>query len=147
MAGYVYAPEAKIDAEDMEAIKRVARDYWEAWYTGDPERMGRCLHPEWNCQGLVHRVVDERTDYIAPELITRSEQIQLTAAGLGVIDPEEWIVEIDVLAATHHLAAVKTVGKGMIDILNLMKFPEGWRVIQTIWTLEGGLLANATTDI
>jgi hypothetical protein len=147
VAGYVYAPNPEVDSSDIEAIKNVSRDYWESWYTGDAELMGRCLHPEWDCQGLIHRIVDERTDYIASEVITRSEQLQLTEAGLGVIDQEDWIVEIDVLAATHHLAAVKTVGKGMIDFLHLMKFPEGWRVIQTIWTLEGGVIANATTDI
>lgn len=147
MAGYVYAPNAEIDPDEMKAIESVARDYCESWYTGDAESMALCLHPEWDNFGLVNRVIDSRTQYIDTEHLTHSQQVQLTGTGAGVADPGDRPIEITLLTAKHHLASVKVVLKGMTDLLHLIRFPEGWRIVHTIWTLEGGVIANATTDI
>ena len=147
MAGYVYAPEAELDSAEMRAIEKVSRDYWEAWYAGDAERMRACLHPDWDSLGLVRRIVDDRTEYTDTERLTQSQQVELTGRGVGQADPDDRIFEIEVLAATHHLASVKTKGKGMTDLLHLIRFPDGWRIVHTIWTLDGGLIANASTDM
>ena len=147
MAGYVYAPDAELDSLQISAIEEVSRDYWEAWYSGDAELMERCLHPDWDNWGLVHRILDTRTEYVDTERLTRSQQVELTRTGIGGASPEERVIEVTVLAATHHLASVKTVGRGMTDFLHLIRFPEGWRIVHTIWTLEGGVIANASTDI
>lgn len=62
-------------------------------------------------------------------------------------DPEDRRIEVTVLMPKHHLASVKVVLKGMTDLLHTIRFPERWRVVHTIWTLEGGVIANATTDV
>ncbi len=147
MAGYVYAPNAEVDPREMEEIEAVSRDYCEAWYAGDAERMARCLHRERDNFRLVNRVIDTRADFIDTEHITHSQFVQLTGTGAGVADPGDRPMEITVLAATHHLASVKVVSEGMTDLNHLIRFPEGWRIVHTVWTLEGGVIANATTDI
>jgi hypothetical protein len=147
MAGYVYAPNAELDPGEVKAIESVARDYCEAWYTGDAERMALCLHPEWDNFGLVNRVIDTRTQYVDTEHLTHSQQVQLTGTGAGVADPKDRRIEITVLTAKHHLASVKVVLTDMTDLLHLIRFPEGWKIVHTVWTLEGGVIANATTDI
>lgn len=147
MAGFVYAPDAVLDSSEIEAIESVSRSYWEAWYTGDADRMRGCVHPDWDNWGLVRRIIDTRTEYIDTELITRSQFLELVGRGVGYSDPNDRFVEVEVLVATHHLASVRTVGNGMIDLLHLIRFPEGWRIVHTIWSLEGGVIANATTDI
>lgn len=146
MAGHVYAPDATVSSDDLDSIAQVARDYWEAWYSGDAGRMERCLHPDLDKRALVRRLLDTRTEYIASDLTTRSAMVALTESGLGLSEHEEPPVEITVLAAFHHLASVRADGEGMTDLLHLMKFPEGWRIVHAVWTLHGGVIANATYD-
>lgn len=35
-----------LQQQDLAAITRAAMDYAEGWYTGDPDRMRRALHPD-----------------------------------------------------------------------------------------------------
>lgn len=34
----------------------------------------------------------------------------------------------------------------MVDYLHLMRFPDGWKIVQSVWCLEGGVVANLTSD-
>lgn len=43
-----------LSPDQREAIERAARDYYEGWFEGDPERLARCLHPK-----LAKRNVDQ----------------------------------------------------------------------------------------
>lgn len=146
MPGHVYAPNVDLGPEDLEAVEEVSRGYWQAWYTGDVELMGRCLHPELDKRALVRRVLDKRAELIDSDLTTRSGMLGLTEAAVGQTDNEDRNIEITVLAALHHLASVRASGNGMTDLLHLMKFPEGWRIVHSIWTLDGGTIATATYD-
>lgn len=146
MPGYVYAPNTDLEQDDLSAVEEVSRKYWEAWYTGDVELMRQCLHPDLDKRSLVRLVLDSRAALINSDLTTRSTMLDLTRAGVGETDTEDQSIEITVLAALHYLASVKASGNGMTDLLHLMKFPEGWRIIHSVWTLDGGVIANATYD-
>jgi hypothetical protein len=43
-----------LSPDQLEAIEQAARDYYEGWFEGDPERLARCLHPK-----LAKRNVDQ----------------------------------------------------------------------------------------
>jgi len=145
--GYVHAPDAELDSADIEAIERAASEYWEAWYTGDTERLRATLHPDFELRGLARRILDTRTNYIATDVVTQSELVYLAGLGLGLTDPEKRLSEVTVLAATHYVASVKTVGEGQTHLLHLMRLPEGWKIVGAIFSHEGGVIPNQTFDI
>ena len=147
MAGFVYAPDAELGPADIEEIERVSRDLWRAWYEADGDLMRRCVHPELDGRGLTRRIIDSRTEFIAPDLITQSELVKMTEAGVGASESEEAAIDVGVLAATHHVASVKTVGNGQTNLFHLLRFPEGWRIVHAVWTLDGGVISNSTTDV
>ena len=51
-----------------------------------------------------------------------------------------------VLAATHHLASAEVISAEMIDLLHLVRMPEGWRIIHALWTILGGGIMTASSD-
>ena len=147
MAGFVYAPDAELDPAEIEEIERVSRDLWRAWHQADGDLMQRCVHPDLDARGLTRKVIDSRTELIAPDVLTRSELVVMTEAGVGATELEGASVDVTVLAATHHVASAKTVGNGQTNLFHLMRFPEGWRIVHAVWAFDGGVIPNSTTDI
>lgn len=147
MAGYVYAPDVELDEAELEAIASVARDLWEAWYTGDADTMQRCFHPDFYSHELVRKVIDSRTEFIATDSLPLTELVEMTGAGVGLADPGDREVQVTVLDATHHLASVKTVEANQTHFFHLIRFPEGWKIVQAIHTHNGGVIPNQTFDI
>ena len=146
MAGYEYMPEVEANDEEVAEIRGACLDYIESWYTADADRMRRCLHPALDKRGLVRRRIDTRAEFVAPAPTTASALIELTELGVGRTPPEERHVEITVLSTRHHLASAQVESAYMFDLLQLMRFPDGWKIVQSIWTLKGGVIANVTTD-
>lgn len=147
MAGYEYATATEPTPEDLEGIRETSLDYIESWYTADADRMRHCLHPDLAKHGLVRQVIDTRTERIALSPTTAHALVEMTAAGVGRTEPADRFVDVEILAATHHLASTRVVSMHMIDMLQLMKFPEGWKIVHSIWGLKGGVIANETTDV
>ena len=146
MNGHVYAPEVEPDSTDIDAIHNACLDYIESWYDADPNRMRGCLHPDLDKRGMVRRIIDTRADEFATQPMTASWLLRLTELGLGTSDPDDRPIEITILDSIHHLASVKVIGNGFVDLLHLMKFPDGWKITQSSWSLTGGIVANMTTD-
>ena len=146
MAGHVYAPDREASGEERAAIEAVCREYAEAWYTADETRMRHCLHPDLDKRGMVRRIVDDRAEFYSPNLISAATMVELTGAGVGETEPEERRINITILATSHHLAAARVDTRHMTDLLHLMRFPAGWKILHSIWTLDGGVIANNTTD-
>ena len=148
MPGHVYQPDAIPDAAELQAVENVCRDVWRAWYSGDAELTERCFHPDADGQGLVRRVIDTRTEFIAMNPVRTSQVIETTRLGLGVADPAEHVIEVTVLDVTHYAASAKTISRGQrTHYFHLLRFPEGWRIVQTIWANPGGVIPNQTTDL
>lgn len=147
MAGFVYAPDAKLDPAEIDEIERVSRDLWRAWHQADGDLMQRCVHPDLDARGLTRKVIDSRTEFIAPDVITQSDLVVMTEAGVGAASLEGAAVDVTVLAATHHVASVKTAGNGQTNLFHLMRFPEGWRIVHAVWAFNGGVISTSTTDV
>ena len=147
MGGYIYAPDAEPGSADIDAIHNACLDYIEGWYTADPDRMRRSLHPDYDQRGMVRRVIDTRAEIFTTQPMTATGMIRLTELGVGRTDPDDRRIEVEILEATHHLASTKVTAHHAIDLLHLMKFPEGWKIVQSTWSLADGVVANMTTDV
>ena len=146
VAGYEYMPDIDASEEERSAIRAACLDYIESWYSQDAERMRGCLHPDLDKRGLVRRRIDTRAELIAPATTTASGLIELTELGVGRTPPDDRLAEITILTTRHHLASAEVESAHMYDLLQLMRLPDGWKIVQSIWTLKGGVIANVTTD-
>ncbi len=146
MSGYVYAPDVEPTPKEREAIIATCLDYVESWYDADEARMRRCLHPDLDKRGMVRHIIDTRAELVGPELTSASMMLELTRAGVGRPAADERLAEVAILVVRHHLASALVESNGMVDLLHLMRFQDGWKIVQSIWTLDGGVIANVTGD-
>ncbi len=119
-------------ADDRVEVERIARDYIESWYTADPARMARALHPD-----LVKRRV-EALPYgqQAIENVSRDDMIEMTRNGGGSgTPPGQRNISVEVLDISGEIAAVKTVTSQYVDILSMAKIRGQWVIVNVLWRL------------
>lgn len=127
-------PALAAETEDEAEIKAAALDYLMGWYTGDPERMERALHPD-----LAKRVVRadpegkrDRVDHMSALTL-----VQLTRSGYGKKVPiEERVAEITILDRYGNAAVVKAVARDWVDYLQIGKVDGEWKIINVLWEMK-----------
>jgi hypothetical protein len=120
-------------ATDEQLILAAVADYVEGWFDGDAERIGRALHPE-----LVKRARGiEGDDPDALETLTRQDMVDATADGVGVReDAPDRQIDVTVAYRTADIASATCLCHRYVDLLHLVKMPEGWRIVNAAWTLR-----------
>jgi hypothetical protein len=118
-------------AADSAAIRATALDYVEGWYEGNPERMGRALHPE-----LVKRIV-------VPDTATKRSVIQGMGAsalvngarhGWGKETPKDkQQKDVTILDIFGNASSVKAVMADWIDYLQIAKVDGRWVIVNVLW--------------
>ena len=121
------------NSADEDAVRAGVSDYIEGWFDGDAERMERALHPELakRCRGI------EGDDPDALETLSAREMIDATADGEGQREdaPDRQIdIEIDYLS--DDIASVRCGCHRYVDLLQLVRMPEGWRIVNAAWELR-----------
>jgi len=127
-------PSAAAESEDEAGIKAAALDYLMGWYTGDPERMERALHPD-----LAKRVIRtdpenkrDRVDHMSALTL-----VQYTRKGYGNKVPvEERMAEITILDRYGNAAVVRAVARDWVDYLQIGKVNGEWKIINVLWEMK-----------
>jgi hypothetical protein len=120
-------------AADEEAILAAVRDYSEGWFDGDAGRMERALHPELmkRCRGI------EGDDPDALETLSAREMIDATADGEGRgEDAADRQIEIKIEHLSGDIASVTCLCHRYVDLLHLIRMPEGWKIVNAAWQLR-----------
>ena len=120
-------------AADEEAILATVSDYVEGWFDGDASRMERALHPELmkRCRGI------EGDDPDALETLTAREMIEATAEGLGRSeDAVDRQIEVKIDYLSGDIASATCLCHRYVDLLHLIRMPEGWRIVNAAWRLR-----------
>jgi Putative lumazine-binding len=115
---------------DETAVEDAARDYIEGWFDGDRARMGRALHPELAKRSL------ERDASGAESIrtLTAREMIDMTASGKGQReDVDDRRIEVEVHDVSEGIASATVRSALYIDLLQLVKTQEGWRIVNVAW--------------
>jgi hypothetical protein len=118
---------------DEDAVRAVVSDYIEAWYDGDAAGMERALHPELakRCRGI------EGDDPDALETLSAKEMVDATADGEGQReDTGDRQIEIKIEYLGENIASVTSLWGGYVDLLQLIRMPEGWRIVNAVWQLR-----------
>jgi hypothetical protein len=118
---------------DEQAILAAVHDYVEGWFDGDAVRMERALHPELmkRCRGI------EGDDPDALETLTAREMIDATADGEGRgEDAADRQIEVKIEYLSGNIASVTCLCHRYVDLLHLIRMPEGWRIVDAAWQLR-----------
>ena len=121
------------DGANEDAVRAATSDYIEGWFDGDAERMERALHPELakRCRGI------EGDDPDALENLTATEMIDATADGEGQReDAPDRQIEIEIDYLSDDIASVRCGCHRYVDLLQLVRMPEGWRIVNAAWELR-----------
>jgi ketosteroid isomerase-like protein len=110
---------------ETEAVTQAVLDYFQGWFAGDVERLGRVLHPD-----MVKRRAGEELG-----ITTRERMLELAAQGEGAEDEKDGRVEVtvgdvykDIATATVHSATYR-------EYLHLVRTQTGWRIANALWEL------------
>ena len=117
-------------ARDSAGIREAALDYIQGWYTGDPERMERSLHPD-----LAKRIV--LTDSTGRSRLQHEgglELVQSTRRGGGSrISPAQRRSEVTILDTFGGAASVRVSASSWVDYMHLAKYDGRWVIVNVLW--------------
>ncbi len=120
-------------ASDVEAVRAVALDYIEGWYSGDADRMERSLHDD-----LVKRTPsDGDADGSGGlRLVSKARMVELTSGG-GGSDVAEPAIAVFVDDVSDDIACARTVCADFVDYLQLVATPHGWKIANIVFRMRG----------
>jgi hypothetical protein len=111
---------------DEEAVRAVVLDHLESWFEGDAARMERALHRK----------------YSALEQLTAQDMIEATARGQGRDeDAEDREISIEISDLNGDGARVTCLSHRYVEVLQLVRTPEGWKVLNGIWQSRASFAA------
>ena len=120
-------------AADSAAIRETAMDYMMGWYTGDPDRMGRSLHPD-----LAKRIVQVGPDG-APKLnhMGADRLIEGTRRGFGKETPEnQRQADPAILDIFGNTASVRATMREWVDYMHMAKWNGRWVIVNVLWEMK-----------
>ena len=112
---------------DVEAVTRVATEYFQSWFAGDGERMRATLHP-----ALAKRTPEEPG---AESLVLHEDPTETlvrdTASGEGTrFDPQQDVTVLDVF---RDIATVMVRSEPFVEYLHLGRFGNRWLVVNALY--------------
>jgi len=129
------AAEPNSRAEDGEAIRRTALDYIEGWYTKDPVRMERALHPQ-----LIKRRVgvdtERKQSYLDEGSGLRLVQGTRPVPGRTVPPLGKQRRDVTILDIEGNAATVKVDADDWVDYLHVVKWNGEWKILNVLWELR-----------
>jgi hypothetical protein len=134
LLGVMLAPSARAQsAADSAAIRATAMDYMMGWYTGDPERMGRALHPD-----LAKRIVQNGQDG-TPRLnnMGKEQLVEGTRRGFGKETPaDQRQAETAILDIFGNTASVRATMRNWIDYMHMARWNGRWVIVNVLWEMK-----------
>ena len=108
-------------------------DYMMGWYTGDPERMGRALHPD-----LAKRIVQNGQDGTQRLNNMGKEQlVEGTRRGFGKETPtDQRQAETAILDIFGNTASVRATMRNWIDYMHMAKWNGRWVIVNVLWEMK-----------
>lgn len=118
--------------EDLEAIRQTALDYIEGWYTGDPERMARSLHPD-----LAKRIVRTKDGQNVLDHMGTETLVDRARSGSGKQTPiAEQRKDVKILDVLENAASVRVDARDWIDYMHMARWNGRWVIVNVLWELR-----------
>jgi hypothetical protein len=120
---------------DIKAIHEAVEDYYSGWYTANPERMKRCLHPD-----LAKRTI--RLDEAGKEYLlnlSKKVMVDATTKGGGSGSPAEkqtWTISL--LDCYEEIANVKVASGEYREYIHLARQDSQWLIVNALYASNRG---------
>lgn len=115
-----------------EAVISVAETYFDAWYNGNNNQMGKIVHPMLAKRGPIIR---EDKDIKLSDM-SALKLIRATEAGGGSAPDSLVSKTIDVLSINSDIASVKVDSILLTEYLQLVKWKGDWKIINVLWEIK-----------
>jgi hypothetical protein len=119
-----------IPEELLAAIRQPILEYIEAWYAGDGERIGRCVHPD-----LAKRTVGTLPTgraYLEPMSATMLAEVTRLGRGRET-PPEQQVSEIHILDVDGDMASARVRSSQFSEYLHLARLNGAWVIVNVLW--------------
>ena len=118
---------------DEAAVLACTRDYFQAWFEGDSERMDRVLHAALAKRSL--RQVDPASGELRS--VTKEQMVTWAAEGEGVSlgAGGEVQIDVEVVDLYGNIASVVVRSSVYREYLHLVRTDDGWRIANALWHL------------
>lgn len=129
----VAAPILAQTSADSAAIRATALNYIEGWYTADPARMERALHPH-----LAKRFLERRSDGGVQLTETSAlELVQQVRRGGGSAVPDTLRrTDVRILDVFQEVASVRVDAHAWIDYMHLAEVDGRWQIVNVLWEIR-----------
>ncbi len=118
-------------ADEKAAVTAVAQNYMDAYYTADPAKMERVLHPDFHKRTLRTAKGDPNVREIAEDNV--QSMIEGVKSGSGLRVPEnERVQKIEVLDTYRNAATVKVITGRWVDYMLITRQNGEWRVMDVV---------------
>jgi len=115
------------EPQDEEQIQQVVLDYFEGWFDGNVTRMDRALHADLVKRGRG----DPRIGALG--VITKSQMLEMTAAGEGAADAIDRHLEITIEDVYGGIASVTVRSAPYREYLHLVQTSDGWKIANALY--------------
>lgn len=116
---------------ELRQIREACIGMVQAWYGKNPDLMQRILHEDFAGQGVL---ADSATGHRSIQPVGKQQMIDKTRRGEGFDDDEQWNIEATILDATEKTATVKVRSACHIDICQVVKIDEQWKILNVLRT-------------
>ena len=118
---------------DEAAVVACTRDYFQAWFEGDSERIDRVLHEALAKRSL--RQVDSASGELRS--VTKEQMVAWTAEGEGksLNAGGEREIHVEVVDLYGNIASVVVRSSVYREYLHLVRTDDGWRIANALWHL------------
>jgi hypothetical protein len=116
---------------DEDLIKQTVLNYAEGWYSGNSERMGKALSTDLAKRGIVPNEDGKGTQIFNASY---KQMLEWTKMQPNALKDNPGVVEdVKILDLGMNIATVKCVMKDYIDILELARINNEWKILNAIW--------------
>jgi hypothetical protein len=115
-------------ADDSAAVRVTVRNYIEAYYTGDAQRMAQTLHPHY-LKHMIHGDIPMREK-------TAEQMVQDVRTGPDDIPLAERTEQISVLDISGDIASAKLLTPHWVDYLTLTKLNGEWKILSVVQKMK-----------
>ena len=119
-----------VAAMENDAIIATVMNYFEGWFEGNSERMRSALHPDLNKRHIPLDLPEARLS--APS--TATQMIRWTRDGEGKAErPLDPAIKVRIDDVYRQIATVTVYSAVYVEYLQLMRTPEGWRIVNALY--------------
>lgn len=116
---------------DSALITETALNYGDGWYSGDPVRMEKAIHPDLN---KICPMVMPQTGKTFLMISSWSGLVELVRAKAGFLEESKRKTAVKVLKINDNLACARLTSSQFNDYLEMVKFDDHWRIVNVLWT-------------